>query len=197
MRIINYILICSALISQSCNGQIAPKKEIFNKEFNWKITIPEGFENVNAVEWAKMQNKGKEAIEKTYGGEVENKTKVIFAFRADKFNYFESNWQPYDVSKDGDYLESCKKINQILFDTFKNQMPGAKLDSLSSEQTIDGLKFNKFKMVINFPNNMVMDFIMFNRLFDKKEFTVSIIGIDKKKTELLLEAWKNSKFIKE
>lgn len=197
MRIINYILICSALISQSCIGQIVPKKEIFNKEFNWKITIPEGFDNMNEADWTRINNRGKEAIEKTFGGEIVNNSTTIFAFRADKFNHFESNWVPVDLSKGGDYLESCKKLNQVIFDTFKNQLPSANLDSLSSEQTIDGLKFNVFKIALNFQNNVVLDFITFNRLFDKRKLTVTIIALDKKKQELLLDAWKNSSFVKE
>lgn len=197
MRPINYFIICLTIAIQSCNGQTPPKKEIYNKEFNWKITIPENFENVNVQDWEKMQNKGKTAIEKTYGEEVINNAKTIFVFKSDQFNYFESNYQPYDRSKDGDYLESFKAVNEVLYNTFKTQMPGAKLDSLSSEETIDGLKFNMFKIVIDLPNKKTLDCTMFSRLFGKKELTVSIMTLDKKKQSVLFDAWKNSKFGKQ
>ena len=43
---------------QTICSQTSDKKVFFNKEFNWTISIPENFENVNAEEWAKFQNKG-------------------------------------------------------------------------------------------------------------------------------------------
>lgn len=119
------------IICQSCNGQTTPKKEIYNKDFNWTITIPENFESVSAEEWEKMQNKGADAIEKTYNEEIVNQAKVIFVFKRGQLNYFESNYQPFDTAIDGDYLESCKNVNNILYETFVTQIPGIKIDSIS------------------------------------------------------------------
>src|SRR4051794_14185308 len=85
-------------ILYSCIGQSnSKKKEIFNKDFDWKIVIPEDFETVTAEEWAKFQNRGAEAIEQTYDEKIENYAKTIFVFRNDQFNYFESNYQPFDT----------------------------------------------------------------------------------------------------
>lgn len=41
-----------------------------------------------------------------------------------------------------------------------------------------------------------MNVLMYSRLFDKKEFTVNIMYVDNKKGQLMLEAWKKSKFTK-
>jgi hypothetical protein len=57
-----------------CHGQsLAQSREIYSKEFNWRITIPEHFELVPDSESIKMQNKGEAAIENTYGQKVENR----------------------------------------------------------------------------------------------------------------------------
>ena len=196
MNKLKYFLIGLTFIFQSCNGQTTPKKEIYNKDFNWTITIPENFENVSAEEWAKMQNKGADAIEKTYNEEVVNQAKTIFVFKSDQLNYFESNYQPFDTAIDGDYLESCKNVNNMLYETFITQMPDIKIDSTSSIEKIDNLEFQTFKMKIEYPNKMTMNVLMFSRLFDKKEFTVNIMYVDKKKGEQMLDSWKKSKFTK-
>src|SRR5690606_1788507 len=147
-------------------------------------------------EWAKMQNKGADAIEKTYNEEVVNQAKTIFVFKSDQLNYFESNYQPFDTAIDGDYLESCKNVNNMLYETFITQMPDIKIDSTSTVEKIDNLEFQTFKMKIEYPNKMTMNVLMFSRLFDKKEFTVNIMYVDKKKGEQMLDSWKKSKFTK-
>ena len=142
----------------------------------------------------KMQNKGADAIEKTYDEKIENNSKTIFVFKSDQFNYIESSYQPFDTTKDGNHDESFNQVNKLLYGTFEAQMPNAKLDSSSTKETISGLTFSKFRITILFPNKMIMELLMFSRLFDKQEFTVNITTIDKEKQRILLDAWKNSKF---
>ena len=197
MKKLTYLIVCLIITIQSCNGQTTAKREIYNKDFNWKITIPENFENVSAEDWTKMQNKGADAIEKTFEGEIINQSKTIFVFKSDQLNYFESNYQPFDVSIDGDYLESCKNVNEVLIDTYKAQMPHAKIDTITTVEKIDNLEFQVFKMKIEYPNKMILNLLMYSRLFGKKEFTVNIMYVDNKKGQLMTEAWKNSKFSKQ
>jgi hypothetical protein len=197
MKKLTYLIVCLIITLQSCNGQTTAKREIYNKDFNWKITIPENFENVSAEDWTKMQNKGADAIEKTFEGEIINQSKTIFVFKSDQLNYFESNYQPFDVSIDGNYLESCKNVNEVLLETFKTQMPNAKIDTITTVEKIDNLEFQVFKMKIEYPNKMILNLLMYSRLFGKKEFSVNIMYVDNKKGQLMTEAWKNSKFLKQ
>ncbi len=113
MNKLKYLIICFSIIIQSCSGQSELPKEIYNKDFKWSITIPENFQNVSAEEWTKMQDKGAAAVEKTYDEKVINQAKTIFVFKSDQLNYFESNYQPFDFKTDGNYLESCKNVNNI------------------------------------------------------------------------------------
>jgi len=196
MNKINYLLICLSILIQSCNGQATPKKEIYNKDFNWTITIPENFENVSTEQWAKMQNKGAEAIEKTYDEKITNRAKTIFVFKSDEMNYFESNYQPFDTIIDGNYVESCKNVNNILYETFKTQMPDIKIDTTTTLEKIDNLEFQTLKMKVEYPNKMVLNLLMYSRLFDKREFTVNIMYVDNLKGIQMLDSWKKSKFNK-
>lgn len=185
------VMLCSNIQAQT------QPKEIYNKEFDWKIIIPEGFKAVDSATLAKMQQRGTTMIENTIEEKVENHAITIFSFRSDLLHYFEANYQPFDTTTDGDFLEICKAINEVMYSTFKTQMAGAQLDSVYSSEVIDGLIFHKFKITITIPGKLVMNAYMYNRLFDKRELTVSIIAVDKKKEQLLLDALKNSKFGKQ
>lgn len=197
MTKLKFILIFLIAALPSCNAQTSDGNTIYNKEFKWTISIPENFERVSTEEWAKMQNKGAAAVEKTIGQEIINQAKIIFVFKSDKHNYLEANYQPFDVAKDGNYLESFKDVNEVIFQTFKNQMPqGTKIGKSYSTEKIDGLVFQTFTIKIEFPNKQVMTTIMYSRLFGKKDLTVNIMYIDKSKGEKMLASWRNSKFKK-
>jgi hypothetical protein len=190
-------IICIILFlgTTSCKSQTqSNSKIIHNKDFNWTITIPENFNSVNENEWNNTQQKGKNAIEKTFGTEMTNQATTIFTFVSGQFNNFEANYQPYDIEIDRNYLEASNDVNKILYQTFEAQMPQAKLDSISSVQKISGLEFQRFDVIIDFPNGMKMRSIGFSRLFDKKEFTVNITSVDEKTEKQMLDAFLNSKF---
>lgn len=182
-------------VIQTCLGQTSSKKEIYNTDFKWTITIPENFISVSSEEWAKMQAKGEDAIEKTFNEDIVNQSKTIFIFKNDNFNYFESTHQPFDPLIDGDYIETFDGVNGLLMETFQTQMPNVKIDTLRGTEKIDGLEFQTFKMKVVYPNNLVYTILMFSRLFDKKELTVNIMYIDEEKGNLMLDSWKKSRFL--
>lgn len=190
--IVSVLIFCTLI---SCKQNLKSEaRTIYNNEFKWRISIPSGFDTVSAAAWAKMQNRGADAIEKTVGSEIENNSTTIFVFKSDQFNYFESNYQPFDTAKDGNYDDRFKEVNNILYETFATQMKGAQLDSTSYTENIDGLTFKVFNTEIVFPNKMVMKVHMYSRLFDKKEFTVNILTVDEQKEKELQAAWLDSKF---
>ena len=194
MRAFFCIFTCIALSANICRAQSTQSREIYNKDFNWTVVVPKGFENVSSEQWAKFQNKGASAVEATYGQQVVNKAKIIFVFRSGEMNYFESNYQPLDTTVDGSYIESCKKVDGILYETFVTQMPGVKIDTLHGAEKIDGLEFQTFNMKVNYGNKVVLNAQMFTRLFGNKEFSVNVMYVDKEKGQQMLDAWRHSKF---
>ncbi len=196
MKKIFFIFLCFNLISYHGFSQSKTENKIYNKDFNWTIIIPEGFETVEEKEWIAMQNKGANAIEDTFGEEIINHSKTIFVFKSGTVNYFESSFQPFDVAVDGDYIETCKAVNDILYETFMAQMPGITIERSNTIEKIDNLDFQVYKMKVIFPNKMEMYCMMFNRLFGKKELAVNIMYIDQSKGEKMLASWRASKFNK-
>ena len=125
---------------------------------------------------------------------IVNHSKPIFVFKADQAHYFESNSQPFDPAVDGDFMETSKAVDDILYKTMASQMPSAKIDSATTTEDIDNRKFQKFSMEITLPNQIVLHMLMYNRLFDKKELTIAILYVDKAKGDAIISALRNSKF---
>ena len=190
-----YLAIFIILFVVSCKGKFeAPERKIYNKDFKWSIIIPENFEVIDEEESKKLDQKGTEAIEKTYGENITDNTTQIFNFKKDNFNIFEAKRQTYDETEN--YSETNKEIGKILYTTFKTQMPEAKIDTISGFEKIDNLEFNVFKVEIIYPNKMKMTATMYSRLFGNEELAVNITYLDSTLGHSMLTAWKNSKFDK-
>lgn len=180
---------------QSCKEQAKSKpRVIVNKDFHWTIEIPDGFEPVPEEQWTKMQNRGADLIEKTYDTKLEISTTILFVYRSGKLNHFEANYQPLDTATDGAHVEVFSDGADLLYGTFEAQMPDATLDSTISQETIDGKVFQKFHVTIEVADKVVMEYLMYSRLFGNKDLTINIMTTDKRKQEALLKAWRNSKF---
>jgi hypothetical protein len=178
----------------SLYAQAEPGKEYFYKPLKWKILIPEGTKSVSNEEWDKLEQKGAAAIEKTYGEKVENNATTLFVVKYDDLNYFEANQQPYDSIADADYPAYFQGVNDVLYETFKEQIPNGNIDTSSSQELIAGLLFQKFRLSIGLPNNIVIRLLMYSRPFGDKEFTVNIMYVDEEKGIRMMSAWKKSTF---
>lgn len=189
-----FFFAASAVLTGCKTRPDAAARTLHNNDFNWTITIPENFTSVSPEEWEKLQNKGAQAIEKTYGEKVENQATTLFVFKNGDYNYLESNYQLFDPEVDGDYRESCRTVSEIVYETFASQIPGAKIDSSTSVESIGGLDFHTFNLVLDLPNGMKIRSMMFSRLFEEKDFAVNITYVDEEAGEKMREAWKNSTF---
>ncbi len=188
------LTIAVILTTFSLYAQAEPGKEYFYKPLKWKIVIPEGTKTVSNEEWNKLEEKGAAAIEKTYGEKIENTAKTIFVVKYDDRNYLEANQQPYDSIEDPDYPAYFRSVNDVLYTTFKEQIPNATIDSASTEEMIAGLTFQKFRISISLPNNMVIRIYMFSRPFGNKELTINMMFVDEEKGMMMMSAWKKSSF---
>ena len=189
---VKILLLLLLLTTVDCFSQ--DLKQFYSKEFNWRIDIPDGFTTVSAQKAEETDAKGKLALEKTLGQPIENKAIDIFRFQRDKQNYFQANYQPYDERKDGKYRKNLGMLHKVVYQTFATQFPTVKIDSVTTTETISGIKFVAYKMSINIPNKGTMEMYMYSHLFGKKDFTVTIICRDEKVGQDILAAWRGSKF---
>lgn len=162
---------------------------IYNKDFNWTITIPKDFKKATISQ--KERDLVKKAVEKAGNVKFTKSNSIkIFAFRLDTLNYLDSSYQILDSHVIDNYKKEVKNMNNLLFKTLRGNSPNSKLDSISSTEKIDDLTFTKFHLIINDKINM----IVYKRLFGKKDLTFNILYNDPKKGLEILQAFKNSRF---
>lgn len=194
-RIIFSLLFCIVCAPFVVYGQVTNVNNVvYDTNFKWTITIPENYVKVSSEEWAKMQRKGQAAVEETFEKKIANNSKTIFVFKNDQAHYIEANWQPFYTKIDGNYKESQKAVVSILYETFSTQVPGVKIDTSFNTESIDGLQFEVAHIRIPLSETLTLSMDMFSRLFDKRDFTVNIMYLDKTKGMQLLDALRNSKF---
>lgn len=133
-------------------------------------------------------------MEQTVGEKIENSSTTIFVVKYDEMNYLEANHQPYDSIADPDYPAYFRSTNEVLYATFKEQMPNAAIDTATTEEQIDGLLFQKFRIKITMANNLVLKIIMYSRPFGNKELTLNMMFMDEDRGFRMMSAWKKSTF---
>ena len=164
----------------------------FSPEFNWHIGIPPGFTKVDPESWDLQ--KGIQDSLQVDSLVLANAPKTILAFKSNDYNYFESNWQPYNTKVRGDYNDHCQAVSKQLYRTFAEQIPDAQIDTASSVQIIGTLEFKKFVLKMTLPNGVTLSSHMYSRLFDDKEFSANLFYTNDDQGTLLMEAWLYSRF---
>jgi hypothetical protein len=193
------LITISLLTIQFCSAQTntSQANQFYSKEFKWTFITPDGFSSIGKDQFAVLQKHGADKIEATYNKKVENHTTLLFASKADQFNYIEANYQPFDPSQDGDYLTSCKAVDKLLYGTFKAQIPqAAKIDSAFSTEIVDNLTFQRFEIKV-YIGDIVLHMLLYSRLFDKRELSFNMVYVDEEKGRQILKAWRDSKFAKD
>lgn len=187
-------LFCLLAGIQTCPAQTIPGKEFYSKEFNWRITIPENFITLDSTEMARLESQGAVLMNKANNVKVENHATTIFSFKTDQMNHFDCSYQPFNPATDGDYLKTKQAVNDMIYKTVTTQLQGVKVDTTISVEKINNLEFHTFITTVTYLNKMVLHMLMYYRLFDKKEFAMSIFYKDEGKGQQMLNAWRSSKF---
>ncbi len=166
-----------------------------SKEIGWQIEIPKDWKVIAKDKVEANDEKGKEAIEKSTGQEIDTKSlKHLISFQKDQFNIFASTSQPYKEETPGEYQESNQALNAILYHTFADQ--GIKVDTSSGYEKVQGLEFNKFCTTVYDKNgNVILNQILFSRLINGHDFGVNINYNNEQDKETLLNAFYNSRFV--
>lgn len=200
----NYLnSIAFGLLLVSCS-QVDPNKHIDegrvkeniykSSEIGWSIKIPNGWKVITKDKLRANDQKGKAAIEKTTGTTIDmNGLKHLINFEKDRFNIFSSTSEPAKETYPGEYIENCKSLNKLIFDTYKNQ--GIKADSSSGTAIIDGLRFLTFETKIySREGKLILIQNMYSRLINGFDFCININYNNGKDRDEMLKAIKESKF---
>lgn len=201
MKLNLYLLTLLVVVFTACNSS-APKEEKPNlatytsKEVGWTIEIPEGYKTLSQNRMEENEKKGKEAIGKVIDEEVSTDNLIhLVNLQKNQFNSLLATAEPYDLNRDGEYLANNQLVKRLIYDTYANQK--IKADTLSGSEVIAGHKFYTFNIKIYGPSGEVlMNQIMYNQLIKGYDFGVCVNFNNESDKEILVNAFKNSKFAK-
>ena len=167
-----------------------------SKEIGWSIQIPEGWQVTARNFLAAQDKKGKEAIEKSAGVQIDMSSVThLVAFQKSLYNSFASTIEPFEEEYPGQYQEHSENLYQMLWQTFTdNKM---KFDTLLRTETIQGLEFNVFEINLYSPKGeIVLNQLIYNKLYKGYDFGVNINSNNDFDKKVLLTALRQSKFDK-
>lgn len=201
MKIKILILLALSYTLSSCGSSPQPEEtgkpiNYNSKEIGWTIIIPAGYKLISKAKIDVNDQKGKEAIGQVYNGEVTvDSLQHLASFQKNQFNIFDSTIERYDEKRPGEYEKNNQELRKLIFDTYSNQK--IKADTSSGKETIQGHVFHAFYIKIYGPNGEpLMNQIMYGTLINGYDFGVNINYNNEIDKNLLINAFKKSKFDK-
>ena len=155
------------LIILFSNCQQTERKVLKNEMFGWNLTLPENFYSINQDKWVDLKKSAEEIIVKDRDLKITDKSETIFVVENGEFNRFEANYTLTEnfIAPNSTFENSMRIINIVLYDNFKIKALGAKIDSLTTFETIDSLKFMKFEMNTKFDDGLTIKSKSYKRQF--------------------------------
>ncbi|OIV42386.1 hypothetical protein [Flavobacterium johnsoniae] len=154
-----------------------------DKTFNWTISIPEDYE--------KMEIKDGKINEDP---DLAKRKHSIVAFKKDKANYFEANYEDY--SADARSAGLSMRLKDFLFLKDIGQIyPKAQMGDYSvTNEGVSGLEFRKSKTVLTEDGKTVVTMVIFSRTFKEKLFIAKIVYDNEEHGNAMIDLFKKSTF---
>ncbi len=170
------------------------RDEFYDSDLAWKMKIPATFVDVNEHKWKKVQQRGRHAIEDTYNTSLPNKVNTLFIFKGGDGNFFEATSELYNYEKNGDYAACIQRTYGMVYHSLLTQRPDVHADTTKRTEQIAGLDFYCIEIKVTYPNRTTTHSVIYSRLFDTQNLTVSIMYADEAKGKLMREAFRGSRF---
>lgn len=179
------------ILLMSCsNSKIV---HVQNEEINWTVSIPAKFKTVPTENWNEVKNDGKSVIENAQKRNLtqEDAETTLLVYKYGQFHTIEANYKKYS-SKDG-FKNMISRLNAATYDALAAAMPHTSLDSISSNQIIDGKEFLTQEIKINHENGHRLTSKSFRRLIGGKVFSINVLFKNPSIGEELHESIVNSR----
>jgi hypothetical protein len=186
----NYLLLLLLFFNLSTFGQPLNKHYVF-KEIGWEIDLPPAFIKMSVEADAAMNQKGKNAIESTINQSIDvSATKTLISATKDIYEYFNTTIRHFNVKVEGDYNAGNAALKKIMYDTFKEKMPKAVIDSASTSKLISRQKFDKFTVHATIDDKKLFTMVLCSKLYRGYDLGISYLFM-KPETEVEIEKMLN------
>jgi hypothetical protein len=167
------------------------------KEVGWTVKLPPGFKLMSAAEDAAKNQRGKELMEDVAKTAFDvSELRTLFSATKNTHNYINSTLTPYNPEVDGDWKEATGYVKEILYQTFKEKMPDAVVDTASSFMFIDGIRFDKFRVTIIIDKKVAFNSYLLSKFYKGYDFGISYLALDDKTLRDIEDTLYRSKFKK-
>jgi hypothetical protein len=184
------VLIASASFSQK-------PAEHFLSQIGLTLDIPSDFTVLDTAQNEAINQKGLKLIEDANHMSVDaSQTKTLIAAKKNDLNYFNVTITPYNPKEDGSYTEAVKNVNNVLYKTFHEKLPDAKIDTVTNSKNIDGLEFSEFHVKIQLNEKMTMHLFMLAKYYKGYDLGIAYLYLDdvtKNQMEDILQGCKFAK----
>lgn len=207
MRKTLFTLFAGIILGITSCGQADPNENVdegkvegnlyTSAEIGWTIEIPTGWTIVEKDETEARNEKGKEIIEETIGGEFDaSGLKNLIVFQKNKFNIFQSTSEPFKVEYEGEWEQNNHALKELIYTTYESQ--GIKVDSsVTTIEKIDGLNFLTYILTLyGKKGEIILHQMLFSRLINGFDFSVNLNYNNNRERDELLKAFRNSRFEK-
>ena len=155
-------IVTLSLIIVACQGQTNIERGTY-KEVGWMVYFPKNY-NISDSLLIKKNSKSSSGFLKT-----------LFAVRQKNYNSFVATINPYESSKSS-WEESFEISKQIMIDQITNMGSNIKMiDTSSSTELIDKLKFLKFSLVTFYPvQNLTLNTAVYYRKIGNHDLVITV-----------------------
>jgi hypothetical protein len=196
MRHFSLIVLLFALAS--CKGQDTINEYNF-PQVDWTLRIPATSKFLDSAQFDTISRKAVNAINKTYDVDFSFKDiKSLFTIRQGQFNLLGSTINLFDTTLGMTWEQSYAASKEMVIQVINDQAPAVKIiDTLSSYQVIDGLRFEKLYLRTFYPDqNLTMNTYWLYRKQNEYDFSISISYTDDLIGKQFLDLIKDSRFSK-
>ena len=191
-----FTILCALLVFESSFSQQSELKYTF-REIGWTLILPADFRVVDSANNAAIAERAKKIIEETSNIKAEiSETTVLIRATKNANNYFSSTIETFDEKKDGEFDISNQISKDIVYKSFSRKIPGAKIDSFSTNEEIAGLNFEKFHLTVSVKDNILFNVCILSKYYEGYDFGICYRYSDEQTREQIESMLRNSTFVK-
>ena len=191
-----FTIICTLLLFKSTFSQQTDTKYTF-REVGWTIVLPADFKVVDSANNALLTERAKKIIEEANNIKANiSQTTILISATKNTNNCFSSTLEIFDANKDGEFDISNQISKDIVYKSFSRRVPGAKIDSISTNEDIAGLSFEKFHLTVSVKDKILFNVCILSKYYEGYDFGISYKYTDDETKEEIETMLRNSKFVR-
>jgi hypothetical protein len=164
-------------------------------QIGWTMFLPASFKVMDSAKNAAMTEKGKKTMEDANNIQADfSGLKTLISAMKNPTNYFNSTITPYDPKKDGPYAKTNETVKGILYNTFIQKIPKAKIDTASSKLAIDGVTFERFYLRLTLETKVLFHMVVLSKFYKGYDFGITYLYTDEESKTEIESILRTSKF---